>query len=221
MHCPRTTAGTRAFAFPSRRHVTCGCVVAAAVALTACGKRAPELAPDAMPAKVEPTAPGAAADGATAMTLTAEDFTEGRPIPRVHAYVGEGENQPPALGWKNLPPGTRELALIVEDPDAPTPEPWIHDILYKIPPDATPMTMILRGTTVDSAARFFEGVNSWGETRYGGPFPPPGQRHRYFFSLYALDSELDVQPNLTKPQLLAAMEGHILGRAVLMGTYQR
>jgi len=220
MHCPRTTAGLRAFTFPSRRQVACGCV-AAALALAACGKKAPEPAPDETPAKAAPATPGAEADGATAMTLTAEDFTEGQPIPRIHAYVGEGENQPPALAWTNLPPRTRELALIVADPDAPTPQPWIHDILYKIPPDATPMTMVLRGATVDSAARFFQGVNSWGETSYGGPFPPPGKPHRYFFTLYALDTELDVQPNLTEAQLLAAMDGHILAQAVLIGTYQR
>ncbi|MBN1773365.1 MAG: YbhB/YbcL family Raf kinase inhibitor-like protein [Deltaproteobacteria bacterium] len=155
------------------------------------------------------------------MTLTSHDFEDGRPIPRAHAYTGEGENRPPRLAWSHLPPGTVELALIVDDPDAPRPEPWVHDVLYNIPTDATPETMVLRGATVDSARRFLPGVNSWGEQAWGGPFPPPGGPHRYVFTLYALDAVLDLPPGATKEQLLQAMEGHVLGTAVLVGTYRR
>jgi len=217
-----------------RRLALCGAVALAAA--VGCKKDSPGTPPgaEATPAPAAATtatpapaaeaapAPAAAAPAATsAMTLTSPDFVDGQPIPKVHAYKGEGENQPPQLAWSNLPSGTRELALIVEDPDAPRPEPWVHDVLYKIPVDATPVTMVLRGATVDSAARFLPGVNSWGEAAWGGPLPPPGKVHHYIFTLYALDAELDLQPNLTKEQLLAAMEGHVLGTAKLVGTYQR
>lgn len=160
-----------------------------------------------------------AADGS--MTLTSPDFADGQPIPRVHAYVGEGENRPPRLAWSNLPAGTVELALIVDDPDAPRPEPWVHDVLYNIPTDATPEEMVLRGATADSARRFTAGVNSWGESGWGGPYPPPGAPHRYVFTLYALDVVLELEPGATKERLLEAMQGHILGTATLTGTYQR
>ena len=158
---------------------------------------------------------------ASGMTLTSPDFANGQPIPRVHAYPGEGDNRPPRLAWSHLPAGTKELALIVEDPDAPGPEPWVHDVRYKIPVNATLFEMELRGAAADSAARFLSGTNSWGETGWGGPMPPPGAPHRYFFRLYALDAELDLQQGLTKAQLLEQIEGHLLGMATLMGTYQR
>jgi hypothetical protein len=164
------------------------------------------------------TSPAANPSG---MTLSSPDFADGRPIPRVHAYTGEGENRPPRLAWTNLPAGAVELALIVDDPDAPRPEPWVHDVLYNIPLDATPDTMVLRGATVDSARRFMPGANSWGEQAWGGPFPPPGAPHRYVFTLYALDTVLELPPGATKDQLLQAMDGHVLGTAVLTGTYQR
>jgi Raf kinase inhibitor-like YbhB/YbcL family protein len=97
----------------------------------------------------------------------------------------------------------------------------VHDVLYKIPVDATPDLMVIRGGAVDSAARFLPGTNSWGETGWGGPLPPPGKVHHYVFTLYALDAELDLQPNLSKDALLAATAGHVLGTATLVGTYER
>lgn len=154
------------------------------------------------------------------MTLTSPSFAHGEPIPRKHAYEGEGENEPVPLEWSNLPEGTVELALVVDDPDAPG-KTWVHDVLYKIPPDATAELMVIRGASVLSEARFFEGVNSWGEAGWGGPMPPPGKPHRYIFTLYALDAELDLVPGLAKEELLEAMEGHVLDTATLMGTYQR
>ena len=157
----------------------------------------------------------------TGMTLTSPDFADGEPLPRVHAYTGEGENRPPRLAWSNLPAGTVELALVVDDPDAPRPEPWVHDVLYNIPVDAAPDALVLRGALVDSARRFMPGTNSWGAQEWGGPFPPPGAPHRYVFTLYALDTVLELQPGATKEQLLQAMDGHVLGTAVLTGTYQR
>ncbi|MBU1243768.1 YbhB/YbcL family Raf kinase inhibitor-like protein [Myxococcota bacterium] len=163
----------------------------------------------------------APANPTTDFSLTSPDFAQGAPIPKVHAYKGEGKNTPPRLAWTNVPKGTVELALIMDDPDAPTPEPWVHDVLYHIPVDATPDLMVIRGASVDSAARFTAGANSWNEKDWGGPKPPPGKPHRYFFRLYALDVHLELPPGATKAQLLAAMKGHILGTAELMGTYQR
>jgi Raf kinase inhibitor-like YbhB/YbcL family protein len=183
----------------------------ALLAAAACGGPRPVEEPAGGP---EPPAGGA-------MTLTSPDFDDGQPIPAKHAYEGEGENVPPRLEWSNLPEGTAELALIVEDPDAPTPEPWVHDVLYKIPVDATAEEMVLRGTAVDSVARFFQGLNSWHEAAWGGPKPPHGKAHRYVFTLYALDAELDVAPGLTKEDLLDAMAGHVLATATLVGTYRR
>jgi Raf kinase inhibitor-like YbhB/YbcL family protein len=187
--------------------------------IAACGGRPAQVegpgepttgAPDPLPDEPE-----------TVMTLASPDFADGEPIPRKHAYEGEGQNEPPRLGWSNLPGGTVELALIVDDPDAPGDEPWVHDVLYKIPPDATPELMVIRGAAVDSVALYFEGTNSWGEAGWGGPKPPPGKAHHYVFTLYALDAELDLLPGATRAELVEAMQGHVLGTAVLTGTYER
>lgn len=211
---PRTTAARV-------RTTAAGVLLAAALAAFAVSGTACRRSPTEATAADTTAAPGAATPDPAALTLTSPDFADRGPIPRVHAYVGEGENRPPRLAWSNLPAGTVELALIVDDPDAPRPEPWVHDVLYNIPVDATPETMVLRGATVDSARRFMPGTNSWGEQGWGGPFPPPGPPHRYVFTLYALDAVLELPPGATKEQLLAAMTGHVLGTAVLTGIYQR
>jgi Raf kinase inhibitor-like YbhB/YbcL family protein len=191
-------------------------VIVSGIAILAagCKKQGPVERP-------EPVDEGPAPDSG-GMTLTSPDFDEGQPIPKKHAYEGEGENEPPRLEWSGLPEGTVELALIVDDRDAPTPEPWVHDVLYKIPVDATAELMVMRGAAVDSMALYFEGTNSWDKAGWGGPMPPEGDPpHRYHFRLYALDVALDVSPGLTKDELLEAMQGHVLGTATLMGTYQR
>jgi Raf kinase inhibitor-like YbhB/YbcL family protein len=189
-------------------------VLPALVLLACCGPKAPPVQPDDKGGGDEPAA------SEQGFTLASPAFAHGEPIPKKHAYEGEGENEPPPLEWSNLPEGTVELALIVDDPDAPG-KTWVHDVLYKIPPDATADLMVIRGASALSEARFFEGTNSWGEAGWGGPKPPPGKPHRYFFRLYALDAKLDLEPGLTKEELLEAMSGHILGTAELMGTYQR
>ncbi len=192
----------------------CKMLAAAALLLAACGGK-PVAVEE--PGAVDP-GPGAVTEG---MTLTSPDFADGEPIPKKHAYEGEGQNEPPRLAWSNLPEGTVELALVVDDPDAPGDEPWVHDVLYKIPPDATPDLMVIRGIAVFSEARFFEGSNSWGKAGWGGPKPPPGKVHHYVFTLYALDAPLGLGPGASKAELLEAMEGHVLETAVLTGTYER
>ncbi len=153
------------------------------------------------------------------MTLTSTAFDHGGEIPVRHTC--DGDDISPPLRWDGVPPGSRTLALIVDDPDAPDPAApkmtWIHWILYNIPADANGLPEDARDSELRPGT--LAGTNSWGRTGYGGPCPPIG-RHRYFFKLYALDTVL---PDLGRPEksrLLAAMRGHVLAEAVLMGTYQ-
>ena len=137
-------------------------------------------------------------------------------------YTCEGEDIAPALEWTGVPESAQSLALIVDDPDAPDPAAprmtWVHWVVYNIPPDAAGLAAAVSSDALPAGAR--EGINDWERTGYGGPCPPIGQ-HRYFHKLYALDTVL---PELVKPKksdIEHAMEGHILGQAELIGTYQR
>jgi Raf kinase inhibitor-like YbhB/YbcL family protein len=134
-------------------------------------------------------------------------------------YTCEGADTAPPLRWSDVPAGTRSLALIVDDPDAPDPakpqRTWVHWVLYDIPPQATGLP---EGGKPPEGAR--EGVNDWKRTGYGGPCPPIG-KHRYFFKLYALDTPLTQLQQATKAQLEAAMQGHVLAQAQLIGLYQK
>lgn len=158
---------------------------------------------------------------AMAMTLRSAAFDHGKPIPA--KYSGDGADASPPLAWSDVPDGTREFALIVDDPDAPTKEPWVHWVVYKIPADARSLAEgIPAVATVTQPAGTVQGLNTWPKTGYGGPAPPRGHGvHHYHFKLYALDTVLDVEPGLDKTKLLAAMKGHILAQAELIGTYQR
>lgn len=158
------------------------------------------------------------------LTVRSDAFSHGERIPT--QYTGDGADRSPPLAWDNVPDGAQELALICDDPDAPTSEPWVHWLLYKIPahvrqlPAGLPPQARLHAPT-----GALQGKNSWTSGRtvgYRGPAPPPGHGvHRYFFHLYALDTPLDVEPELDKPSLLAAMKGHVLADGVLLGTYER
>jgi Raf kinase inhibitor-like YbhB/YbcL family protein len=153
-----------------------------------------------------------------ALTLKSPAFAQGGEIPAVHTC--DGEDASPALEWSGLPPGTTSLALVVDDPDAPDPKAprmtWVHWVLHDIPPGATGLPEAVR--TLPPGTR--EGLNDWRRTGYGGPCPPVG-RHRYYFKLYALDRLLGDLGTPTKARLEKAMEGHVLARAELMGTYQK
>lgn len=155
-----------------------------------------------------------------AMELTSPAFAAGAAIPPKHTCEG-GDVSPP-LRWSEVPPGARSLALIVEDPDAPDPAKpqrlWIHWVLYDLDPKASGLAEGAGAEAAPGGAR--QGLNDWGRVGYGGPCPPIG-RHRYFFRLYALD---DVLGDLGAPDRAGverAMEGHVLARAELMGTYQK
>ncbi len=156
--------------------------------------------------------------GSKTMSIIIESlaFKNGEFIPS--KYTCDGEDISPALKWSNIPDGTKSLALICDDPDAPIGD-WVHWVLYNIPPETKelneniPSDKILKDGSI-------HGLNDWKRYGYGGPCPPSGV-HRYFFKLYALDTKLNLAPGATKKQLLEAMKGHILAQGELMGKYQR
>ncbi|MFQ6048284.1 MAG: YbhB/YbcL family Raf kinase inhibitor-like protein [Phycisphaerae bacterium] len=155
------------------------------------------------------------------ITVTSSAFESGQAIPR--KYTGDGADLSPPLAWSNLPPQTRELALICDDPDAPTRQPWSHWVLYKIPPTTSALP-----EGVEKTARppqlpgALQGSNSWGKIGYGGPAPPRGHgTHHYHFRVYALDSPLPDREGMNRQQLLDAMKGHVLAQGELVGTYAR
>jgi Raf kinase inhibitor-like YbhB/YbcL family protein len=148
-----------------------------------------------------------------AIQVSSPAFEPGGAIPKKH--TGEGQDVSPALRWTGLAEGTRETALICDDPDAPTPRPFVHWVAYKIPADREELP---EGETQGA----LEGTNDFGRTGYGGPMPPRGHGvHHYHFKVYALDAELEAGAGLTKDQLLEAMEGHVLAEGELVGTYER
>ncbi|MDB5036995.1 MAG: hypothetical protein JWQ35_523 [Bacteriovoracaceae bacterium] len=156
------------------------------------------------------------------MILESSAFQNNDSIPM--QYSKEGENISPPLEWSNVPDGTVEFAIIMEDPDAPQPEPFVHWLLYKIQPHVRKLAerISLDGIESGTGDASLEGKNSFGEYRYGGPLPPIGDKpHRYNFSLFALRQNLSAKAGMTKEELLNAMNDHILEKAELIGTYQR
>jgi Raf kinase inhibitor-like YbhB/YbcL family protein len=169
-------------------------------------------------ALVGDVAPAAGKEGAAvSLSIRSERFTAGGEIPA--QYTCEGKDTAPPLSFSGVPAGTKSLALIVDDPDAPDPKAprvtWVHWVLANLPPETAGLPE--GGKPLPAGTR--EGLNDWKRTGYGGPCPPIG-RHRYFFKLYALDRMLDVT-RPTKDELLRAMQGHILGQAELIGTYEK
>lgn len=149
--------------------------------------------------------------------LTSSAFQEGGLIPR--KYTCDGQDVSPPLRWSKTPDGTRGLALIVDDPDAPV-GTWVHWVIVNIPPSLSELPEgIPAKDTLPNGAR--QGLNDFKRIGYGGPCPPPGKPHRYFFKLYALDTMLDVKPKATKAEVLKACKNHILAETQLMGQYGR
>jgi hypothetical protein len=153
--------------------------------------------------------------------VSTPDFQPGDPIPR--QFTGEGKDTSPALNWTGLPAGTREIALIVEDPDAPRPVPFVHWVIYKIPAETTGLPAGVPTTaTLQSPQGAMQGINDFPKTGYGGPMPPKGHGlHHYHFIVYALDAPLNVSPGLDAKELRAAMKGHVLGEGEVIGVYER
>jgi Raf kinase inhibitor-like YbhB/YbcL family protein len=161
-----------------------------------------------------------AAAGAEEFRLTSSAFGPGAEIPAQYTCTG-GDKSPP-LEWSGAPAGTKSFALIVDDPDAPDPaapkRTWVHWVRYDIAGSQTFLPENAGAAAPRPPARM--GLNDSSKSVYGGPCPPVG-RHRYFFKLYALDTDLGELAEPTKAAIEKAMEGHVLGKAELMGTFQK
>jgi len=153
-------------------------------------------------------------------TISSEAFKTMGPIPA--RFTCDGEDISPPLSWANIPKEACSLALIVDDPDAPDPRAprvtWVHWIVYNIPPTVLQLPAAAGPNHLPQGA--IEGINDWHRSSYGGPCPPIG-RHRYFFKLYALDTLLTDLHRPTKARLEAAMRGHVIDHAEIIGTYQK
>ncbi len=148
--------------------------------------------------------------------ITSTAFEEGGMIPR--KYTCQGEDISPPLSWDSVPDGTKSIALISDDPDAPV-GTWVHWVLYNLPADTRELSEnIPPQETLPNGAK--HGMTDFGRIGYGGPCPPSGT-HRYYFTIYALDIKIDLDAGATKKQLLKAMEGHILAQGQLMGRYKK
>jgi Raf kinase inhibitor-like YbhB/YbcL family protein len=177
-------------------------------------------------------------DGATAkeetmqgnIVVTSSAFVQGKEIPA--KYTADGADVSPSLDFEKVPAGTKSLAVICDDPDAPTREkprpqgPWVHWVIYNLPTNISPLPEgIARQAKVQQIDGALQGKNSFPSDNVGyrGPAPPPGSGpHRYFFTVYALDAMLDLPAEKAdKASLLNAMNGHILDQGQLMGTYER
>jgi len=152
------------------------------------------------------------------VTVTSSAFEQGGSIPS--RYTCEGDDDSPSLSWSGAPSGTKTFALIVDDPDAPDPEKpqrvYVHWVVYNIPATTTSLPENASKKGLPGGAGV--GKNDFGKREYGGPCPPIG-RHRYFFKVYALDTQLNFTSPPTKNDLLKGMEGHVLATGELMGTY--
>jgi hypothetical protein len=149
--------------------------------------------------------------------ISSTAFAEGQPIP--DKYTCAGQDVSPPLTWSSAPASTKSFALIADDPDAPV-GTWVHWVIYNLPPTATSLAENTPSSPeLPDGSK--QGVNDFGNVGYGGPCPPPGRPHRYFFKIYALDAVLNLKSGATKKELLKAMSGHVLGEGQLMGTYQR
>ena len=148
-----------------------------------------------------------------AFEVTSSSFPNGGRIPKKH--TGEGEDVSPAIAWEGVPPGTKTIALVCDDPDAPREEPFVHWVLYDVPHGH-------RSIREGEAGMGVEGSNDFGNIGYGGPMPPPGHGvHHYRFRVYALDRAVGLASGATKQQLLDAIEGHVIAEGELVGTYER
>jgi Raf kinase inhibitor-like YbhB/YbcL family protein len=155
--------------------------------------------------------------GVMSFKLSSTSFVAGGMIPK--QFSCEGTDLSPALEWSGAPENTKSFSLIADDPDAPV-GTWVHWVLYDLPADAKQLAEgVPKDELLANGAR--QGKNDFRRIGYGGPCPPPGPAHRYFFKLYALDAKLNLKAGASKADVEKAMVGHILAQATLMGRYQR
>jgi Raf kinase inhibitor-like YbhB/YbcL family protein len=157
------------------------------------------------------------------ITVTSPTLKDGQTMPRQH--TPDGRNISPALAWTNVPAGTKQFAVICEDPDAGNPPPFVHWIVYKIPgtakglPEELPIAW--DAPLTGDLAGAMQGMSGFRRPFYRGPAPPPGKPHHYHFVVYALDTDLPLKPDLDRRALLDAIKGHILGQGELVALYER
>ena len=152
------------------------------------------------------------------LDIKSSAFNEGEMIPV--KYTCDSINVSAPLSWSDPPEGTRSLALICDDPDAPR-GTWVHWVLFNMPPDITELPEGVAVAEEEKLSGAVEGINDFGRTAYGGPCPPPGPAHRYYFKIHALDKKLELKSDAKKADLEKAMNGHILAKGQLMGKYKR
>ncbi len=197
-------------------------IAAGLAALAGCGcaggageKTDTEADPGADPAtEAVVSAPLAPAPDIHPLTLNSPAFPEGSSIPKRHTC--DGEDLSPELAWTELPVEAQSLALVCSDPDAPS-GTWDHWVLWNIAPETR---VLPQGVPADTELGR-PGINGWKTEGYRGPCPPHGTPHRYVFQLYGLDTQLELEGEVTREALEAAMEGHVVFQGSLMGTYQR
>lgn len=152
-----------------------------------------------------------------AFAISTTSFPSGGDIPR--KFTCDGADVSPALSWSGAPDATQAFALVADDPDAPV-GTWTHWVLYDLPASTTSLPEgVSKVDELGSGGR--QGRNDFRRIGYGGPCPPPGKPHRYFFKLYALDARLNLKPGASKQEVEQAMQGHVLAEAELMGKYRR
>jgi Raf kinase inhibitor-like YbhB/YbcL family protein len=155
--------------------------------------------------------------GAMSLQISSAAFSPGGTVPR--KFTCDGRDVSPQLKWNDPPANTQSVALIMDDPDAPA-GTWAHWVIYDLPANTRELPEgVAKQEQLPSGAR--QGRNDFGKIGYGGPCPPPGKQHRYFFKIYALDVKLDLKAGATKADVERAMKGHILAQAELIGKYGR
>jgi Raf kinase inhibitor-like YbhB/YbcL family protein len=179
------------------------------------------LAAGVLAATVLPMATLGAQAGGGTLTVSSAAFQEGQPIPEEYSDYGEGKSIP--LSWSNLPPGTRSIAIVMDDPDAKTPRPFVHWVIYNIPAGTSGLEAGLpTKPRLDAPKGALQGSNSKGSTGYFGPRLPKGDPpHRYHIKVYALDQALTIDPGSDEDTLVEATRGHLLGQGELTGTVQK
>ncbi|HRS54916.1 MAG: YbhB/YbcL family Raf kinase inhibitor-like protein [Desulfomonilia bacterium] len=155
-------------------------------------------------------------EGGEQMEITSQAFGQGGMIPP--KYTCKGENVSPPIAWKKVPEGTKSITIICEDPDAPR-GIWVHWVYYDIPPQASPLPENIPAVE-RPAVGGTQGITDSLTIGYEGPCPPSGT-HRYIFRVFAVDTELNLPPGSTKEEVLASMEGHLLGMGELMGRFSK
>ena len=183
-------------------------LVLVSLALIGCANRTPPA--------TQPSATNSVKQDKAETKVTSAAFKDGEPIPR--PYTCDGVNISPPLEWSGVPKTAKTIAIVCDDPDAPA-GTWVHWVLYNLPADNIGLVENLPANETLKAGGF-QGKNDFGKIGYSGPCPPSGT-HRYFFKIYALDSELPLKAGATKAEVMKAMEGHILLQGQLMGTYRR